>query len=284
MNCAKPVRIIKNLDPAQYPEGIDVPCGKCLMCRIAKRREWTMRMIHELAEHDKAGFITLTYDESQLPDNGSLKKKDYQDFLKRLRKSYPEKIKYFGCGEYGEKYGRPHYHLIMYGIGIDWIDREYIFNAWKKGIVHYGLAEPESMQYTAKYIEKQLSGEMAEKLAAEGKENVFKTCSQGIGLKYALKQQEQIKDNLYLTMSGKPIAIPRYYINKLGIDVSQIQANNMYLELDEVEELTGKRMLYDDLYKYDSKEFYDIYKKQLQQKDQKIKNLLAKKKLKESKL
>ena len=74
-------------------------------------------------------FITLTYNNPNLPHNENgkktLKKKDLQDFLKRLR--YYEKgietweltketnpIRYFACGEYGPKGGRPHYHLCIF--------------------------------------------------------------------------------------------------------------------------------------------------------------------------
>ncbi len=73
--------------------------------------------------------MTLTYDDEHLPINDyvdsdgvihgkpTLRKRDVQLFLKRLRKNYKydNHIKYFCCGEYGGKTFRPHYHLIIFG-------------------------------------------------------------------------------------------------------------------------------------------------------------------------
>lgn len=84
-----------------------VPCGHCVACRIAKSREWSIRLLGELGYWISSCFLTLTYDELHVPL--SLKKRDLQLFWKRLRKAfYPRKIKYFSCGEYGDQYGRPH--------------------------------------------------------------------------------------------------------------------------------------------------------------------------------
>ena len=89
-----------------YPLGLRVACGKCLACRIAKRREWAARMIHELACHDDAIFITLTYNDEH--NDNSVHLRDFQLFLKRLRKSLGERrIRYFACGEYGETVRTP---------------------------------------------------------------------------------------------------------------------------------------------------------------------------------
>ena len=103
MRCTSPVRL-RHLSPSLYPDGLLVPCGKCLACRIAKRTEWAMRMLHELSDYDDAVFVTLTYDEDHIPSNQSLKKSDLQKWFKRVRKEIePKKIRYFACGEYGEK-------------------------------------------------------------------------------------------------------------------------------------------------------------------------------------
>ena len=85
MRCTSPVRL-RHLSPSLYPDGLLVPCGKCLACRIAKRTEWAMRMLHELSDYDDAVFVTLTYDEDHIPSNHSLKKSDLQKWFKRVRK------------------------------------------------------------------------------------------------------------------------------------------------------------------------------------------------------
>lgn len=64
MQCESPVRITKNLNPSEFPDGLLVPCGKCLLCKIHKRKEWSMRMLHELSYYDDSIFITLTYNDT----------------------------------------------------------------------------------------------------------------------------------------------------------------------------------------------------------------------------
>ena len=66
---------------------IPLPCGKCPECLKARSEEWTMRLKLELMEHEESCFITLTYSDT----DGELCKRDYQLFLKRLRKYiYPK--------------------------------------------------------------------------------------------------------------------------------------------------------------------------------------------------
>jgi hypothetical protein len=101
------------------PQGLYVPCGKCIACRIARTREWTVRIMHEMSCHDNAVFATLTYDDDHLPPDRSISKDELQRFIKRLRKELGDrKIRYFACGEYGETTNRPHYHAIIFGLGL----------------------------------------------------------------------------------------------------------------------------------------------------------------------
>lgn len=119
-------------------EQIEVPCGHCLGCRLDKAAMWATRITMEAKTWKSNCFITLTYNNPDLPlsEKGfmTLKKKHVQDFLKRLRyyetgietwthpiKEIEEKpIRYFGCGEYGPKGGRPHYHLAIF----NWIPND----------------------------------------------------------------------------------------------------------------------------------------------------------------
>lgn len=98
-----------------------IPCGKCLSCRMASARDWSYRCECELQTYGgQASFLTLTYNDDHLRRDSlgrpCLFKHDYQCFLKRLRKSLDgTRISYFGCGEYGSKSLRPHYHFIVFG-------------------------------------------------------------------------------------------------------------------------------------------------------------------------
>lgn len=78
MTCTSPVYL--------YDYQMYVPCNKCTACKIAHSREWSVRLIHELDYYDKACFITLTYDDENLPFDGSISKRELQLFFKRLRK------------------------------------------------------------------------------------------------------------------------------------------------------------------------------------------------------
>lgn len=107
---------------------VDLPCGKCIGCRIQYSREWANRLMLELQYHRSAYFCTFTYNDEHIPtryygdpDCGeavrcdTLYKRDLQKLFKRLRKSGQD-IRYFACGEYGSTTFRPHYHAIIFGL------------------------------------------------------------------------------------------------------------------------------------------------------------------------
>ena len=89
------------------------PCGQCLACTINRRRVWTARQILESQGHSRNWFITLTYNDEHLPPE--VQKAEVQKFMKRLRKNTGQELRYFACAEYGDKYGRPHFHLNLFG-------------------------------------------------------------------------------------------------------------------------------------------------------------------------
>lgn len=119
-----------NLDDS-FDKPILIPCGKCIGCRLDYSREWAARCMLEMKDHDSAYFLTLTYSDPEAPrvyfeSDGdclpalSLRKRDLQLFIKRVRKNYPnDKIRFFGCGEYGSNTLRPHYHVILFGLHLD---------------------------------------------------------------------------------------------------------------------------------------------------------------------
>lgn len=111
---------------------VEIPCGRCIGCRLEYSRQWANRCLLELGYHEQSWFVTLTYDDAHVPrryygasDSGlalpslTLCKRDIQLFFKRLRKAYSGcHIRYFGCGEYGPSTYRPHYHLIVFGLNL----------------------------------------------------------------------------------------------------------------------------------------------------------------------
>ena len=112
-------------DPYWKDQLIQIPCGKCIGCRLEYSRQWANRCMLELQYHDSAYFVTLTYNEEHVPRTGlhgemSLRKRDFQLFMKRLRKKYSDdRIRFYAAGEYGTTTQRPHYHAILFGLHLD---------------------------------------------------------------------------------------------------------------------------------------------------------------------
>lgn len=262
MQCFQPITITI---PGTLTGHMQVPCGKCMGCRIAKRKEWSVRILHELSTSKYKGtFLTLTYADEYLPKNNSLHKKDLQDFWKRLRRhldvetnfehiliknfnvikyklskvKLTTKIRYYACGEYSDPpKNRPHYHAILFCLdsfdlepykdyqkgGKTILRSKILDKIWTYGLNSIGTVTSDSAQYVAGYIEKKLTGELAEKeYKQKGVIAPFSTMSQGIGGKFVDINGHQIRENLDITVRGTHVGIPRYYKNKLKIDPEQI--------------------------------------------------------------
>lgn len=212
-----------------------VPCGKCLACRINKRREWTLRLCHEEVFSDSAFFVTLTYDEDHVPidDNGNygVYKKDVQDFMKRLRSDNEGvKIRYFCNSEYGEK-GRPHYHMLLFNVPQEKMFKDarlirrnrsvsftcpYLMDVWKCGNVEFGIASKERAGYCAKYF---IDRKSVDPILSPN----FSIMSRRPGIGFAYQEAITDKVRKYhlhycLNSCGTYVALPRYYRDKIYTD------------------------------------------------------------------
>lgn len=166
-------------------------CGHCVACRIKKRREWTHRMMLEAALHKDNVFVTLTYDDQNLPEDMCVWPRELQLFLKKLRKTSPP-IRFFGVGEYGDESGRPHYHLALFGYppchATITQKRDYccaacqnIKNSWGKGHIQVGTLETNSIQYVAGYINKKMTKASDPRLEGRAPEFARMSLRPGIG-------------------------------------------------------------------------------------------------------
>jgi hypothetical protein len=151
-------------------EAFLIPCGRCGACRHNRRSQWTFRLIQEAKDHTYKWFTTLTYDEDHVPYNEivdehgeihqvhTLRKRDLQLFIKRLRKNQDayckandlpqHKIRYYAVGEYGSNTFRPHYHLILFNVLPRVIHDQTI---WGKGFTKTYPLEDGAMHYVTKY-------------------------------------------------------------------------------------------------------------------------------------
>ena len=203
--------------------------------------------MHESQSHTNNSFITLTYNEEHIPKNNTLKKSDFQKFMKRLRKKTKQKIKFYHCGEYGETNLRPHYHAILFNKKFDdekWIpgipknlkvsqelEETWSINNNPIGFSIIGSVTFDSAAYVSRYIIKKQTGKGAqeinsktglrpyERLDIDGviqKEQVlpeYTTMSNGIGKEWFKKYGEQAYYNDFTTLNGQKHPLPQYYDN-----------------------------------------------------------------------
>ncbi|QCS36620.1 replication initiator protein [Capybara microvirus Cap3_SP_539] len=213
MDCTFPLTI-KNPRTNQF---IKVPCGMCIHCRIAKVRDWSLRLIHENSLWQDSCFITLTYSDDNLPLTNcgkmTLFKPDFQNFMKRLRFRVSSPIKYYACGEYGDNGNRPHYHAIIFGMSCK--DLRDFMICWDKGFVTVKPVNAQRCRYVCGYIQKKIRKNPKEYQSAYGcLQPPFQLMSRGLGLGYLEKNREEYWLTCRNTLNGVPLSIPRYYLKK----------------------------------------------------------------------
>lgn len=234
-----------------YPDGIMIPCGRCKGCRADKAREWADRMMLELDHSKKAVFITLTYDDDHIPlvlDQSSgqlvptLRKRDFQLFMKRLRKQFPAvELRYYLCGEYGEKTKRCHGHLILFGIGLDYFpdirpkgqnefkDQYYISDwlseqIWQKGFCLLSEVSWKTCAYVARYVRKKLDiwHDDADKVIEP--EFALMSRNPGIGAYFLKENMDKLHDStisIGTVQGGKEVRLPSQLLRFLPDDVRE---------------------------------------------------------------
>lgn len=179
----------------------EVPCGKCIACRLERSRQWAMRIMNEARFYESSLFITLTYNNDNLPfapfynvESGELEQRPalvpehLKKFMKDLRRYFDyhyghQGIRFFGCGEFGDSYARPHFHVILFNCFFDdqkhWFSRkvdgrtvwtdtsEILSKIWKKGITTVSDVTYESASYVARYCLKKQIGKNVKKQRVE---------------------------------------------------------------------------------------------------------------------
>lgn len=168
-------------DPARC--ALQVRCGQCLGCRIDKRQEWSVRMMHEFKVNPCACFVTLTISDEHMPPGQVVPYRIFQLFMKRLRKRFSGvTIRFVEAFEYGTIGDRPHFHAILYGVDFS-ADREpfsrsngsvlytskLLEQLWGLGICTVGEVTRETCQYVAGYTMKEWVPGAAGEPDAQGK-------------------------------------------------------------------------------------------------------------------
>ena len=224
-------------------KSLSLPCGQCVGCRLERSRQWAIRCMHEAQMHTQNCFITLTYDDAHLPSDRSLHYRDFQLFIKRLRKRYPgRRIRYYMAGEYGENFGRPHWHACIFGLDFDdkklWkrtssnsllyrsADLELL---WPFGYSSIGDVTFESAAYVARYIMKKVTGKNAAEhyqeidpdtgeITNRTPEFTKMSLKPGIGYEWYKQYTADVYPHDYVVVRGKKVKPPKYYDKKYKID------------------------------------------------------------------
>lgn len=200
-----------------------LPCGKCIECRLEYARQWAVRCVHEAKMYEKNSFITLTYSDEHLK-SPQLDYSDFQKFMKKLRKLQNDPIGVFVTGEYGEKNKRPHWHAIIFnwrptdgvrshvnGNGDPLYESDTLNKLWGKGKTDFGEVTFQSAGYVARYAAKKL-------VHGSDQDHDYqpiskKSSKHAIGKKFLEKFWPDIFNDGYIILpdSYDKCAIPRYY-------------------------------------------------------------------------
>lgn len=217
------------------PGEITIRCGQCIGCKLERSRQWAVRCMHEASLHEANCFVTLTFADQHLPEDHSLCVTHLQKFMKRLRKHFaPQTIRFYACGEYGEQYQRPHYHLCLFGI--DFTDKYYwatnrgntlyrsptLEQLWPFGNATLGNVTFESAAYVARYVTKKITGPAAAthyqimdpstgELYQRRPEFTQMSRRPGIGRNWLSRFEREVYQHDSIIMRGKEMKPPRYY-------------------------------------------------------------------------
>ena len=241
---------------------IQVPCGKCLECRLQQTRQWSDRCVLESKNSPYNYFVTLTYDDEHLPPNASLDPKHLTQFVNLLRKHFKRKlgfdgkIRFLACGEYGSASLRPHIHILLFNCPIPDLSYDFyleedgklvkhirppsknndlyysqtIYDLWqRKGLISVGNFNYDTAAYVAQYVTKKCVGMDKKHWHELNLYPEFLRMSNGIGKQY-FEDHPDVHDTgkLVIDSSGEAhlSSVPRYFDKlfekKYGKDVFDV--------------------------------------------------------------
>jgi len=204
---------------------VTIPCGQCQGCRLERSRQVAIRIMHEASLYEANVFLTLTYRDECLPENDSLELRDWQLFMKRLKKrERGRKIRFYHCGEYGETTHRPHYHAILFNTdfpdkvflkksetGLPIYKSDYLDEIWRHGDCYIGSVTFESAAYCGRYVMKKLTGSRKSEYGSREPEYATSSLKPGIGAPWLLKWKSDVYPHDYCVINGLQVRVPKYY-------------------------------------------------------------------------
>lgn len=242
---------------------LTLPCGKCLNCLMARANTWAVRCCLEASLYDQNYFVTLTYDDLHIPFTSKMVKKDFQDFIKRLRKEFPG-VRYFACCERGEHTQRLHIHAILFNLqlkDLKYVGKREVGYCWKsasleriwsKGLTDLGEVSLQSCRYVARYAQKKLTNPNT-----KNDEWLVMSLKPGIAQRYFEEHFQDIYDTdyIYFNFGNKTRVKPPRYFDKL---LERI--DSQYYEKIKTERIKNINLsLFDSLMRYNMKHAEDLY-------------------------
>lgn len=238
MACYKPLKAFQTHSGVSFRESadairqIELPCGRCLGCLEKRAGEWRVRIMHEAALWPENCVIALTYAQENLPADGSLDHRDFQLFMKKLRRRFAGRtIRFYMCGEYGPLNLRPHFHAVLFnihfsdrvvtgksGAGAVYYDSPLLAEIWGLGRVSVQDLVPRTAGYVARYVTKKLgqgAADIAPYVTADGvcrrREYGAMSLRPGIGAGWFSKYKDDVYPHDYVVSDGTKLRPPRYY-------------------------------------------------------------------------
>lgn len=236
MSCVSPLKafwrsVHRNaitFDPVQSATKVpfNLPCGRCIGCRMEKARQWGLRCVHESKLWKQNSYVTLTYADEFMPPGGTVCLRDVQLFMKRLRKARePATVRFFLGAEYGDENKRPHYHALLFNVefpdkllhgknlrGEPLYTSAELGKLWPHGFNTIGDVTFDSAVYCAKYALKKIN--ITEHSSEEAKAEYER--------RYVVYDADGIvyeRDREFAVMSRRP-GIGAGYIDRFGSEVA----------------------------------------------------------------
>lgn len=233
-----------------------VPCGKCSECLNQRSKMYALRCLMEAREHSEVCSLILTYDKPHLGD-GRLHYDHVRAFFKRLRRYVEYRygktgLKFFVCGEYGDKKKRPHWHMMVFGWKPDKDREEFklypsgstkqlrnkslkLQELWRQGYVDVSTFDDTHAFYIARYVQKKFvkGSDLDSTIKQPIEDQEYcpqKYCSPGLGNEYFFKHMKTFLREGKIEVVGHTYAIPRCFKDLMKKLISPEEFNTKYYE------------------------------------------------------
>lgn len=231
MSCVRPFYVKDTRNPVNG-QLVEFPCGVCQQCLMARSRLIELRAKYEHKSHKYAAFITFTYNDDNLPFSlntlvPTLRRLDFHRYIDTVRhrarsvssEFFEPSFSFLACGEYGDQFQRPHYHVLFFGVDFAHC-RDFLKRSWPYGSIMVQPVMPGSVRYVVKYLNK-TSKLYDSAYINNDVERPFVTWSKGFGRKFFADHACDIAVYGAVRDGQRFLPVPSYYRNlyyRMSID------------------------------------------------------------------